>query len=235
MAMPWCQRIESSRARGSRAVLSPSPGDAGLAHWLHLVLSLCPFSGTHRVSWLLLWANSPLRILPETPVLSEQSEQRPSSSLRPPPTRPSLNLVAVNCPDPPMHCPSFARHLDTSESAQPSLEELHAGNPSWRRFRKKQWKAEIKSLMKYPEVAEGMNDFTRFHLQSQTSFDWWAHKTNCGPAMPWNTIQLWKRNSRLKHPTRESRVHCAEGRKPNIDGTFLRIHLQKVLEQFTLI
>lgn len=43
-------------------------------------------------------------------------------------TRPSLNLVAVNCPDPPMHCPSFARHLDTSESVQPWLEELHAGN-----------------------------------------------------------------------------------------------------------
>ena len=188
---PWCQCIESSRGRGSRAVLSPSPGDTGLVHWLHLVLSLrrrrwhptpvllpgkshgrrslvgcspwgreesdmtewlhfhlslscigegngnplqcsclenprdggawwaavygvtqsrtqlkrlsssssssplCPFQGIHRVSWLLLWADSPLRILPETPVLSEQSEQRPSSSLRPPPTRPSLNLVAM--------------------------------------------------------------------------------------------------------------------------------------------
>lgn len=33
----------------------------------------------------------------------------------------------------------------------------------------------------------------------------------------------------------ESQVHCAEGRKPNTDGTFLRIHLQKVIEQFTLI
>lgn len=32
-----------------------------------------------------------------------------------------------------------------------------------------------------------------------------------------------------------SSVHCAEGREPNTDGTFLGIHLQKVLEQFTLI
>ena len=100
-------------------------------------------------------------------------------------------------PDPPVHCPSF-----TLESLQPSLEELHAGNPSWRRFRKKQWKAEIESLMKCPQVAEATNEFTWFHLQSQMSIYWGA--TNCGPATPWSTLQLWKRDSVRQHPRRVS-------------------------------
>lgn len=139
MAMPWVS-AQSSRARGSRAVLSPSQGMQG---WpvAPLVLSLYLFQG---------FTGSPDSCsgpIPHSessqgPSSLKQSEQRPSSSLRPPPS-PITQPGGRELPDPPMHCPSFARHLDTSESVQPSLERAPCQTPSWRRLRKKQWKAEI--------------------------------------------------------------------------------------------